>query len=53
MTERSQPQRTMKLGHTDGFYYIGVKPPLTGEEYRDLPMPSSDIAGRCSSAVLT
>jgi hypothetical protein len=31
--------REIVLGQTDGFRYIGVKPPLTNEEINGLPLP--------------
>jgi hypothetical protein len=35
-------QRTIVLGKTDGFRYLGVQPPLTREELADLPMPGGE-----------
>lgn len=39
-------QRIMKLGQTDGFRYIGFKPPLTREELDNMPLPVTTFGVR-------
>ena len=38
----SSPSRTITLGSTDGYRYLGIQPPLTVEELADLPAPRSE-----------
>lgn len=46
MIKTEQQTRTMVLGETDGFRYIGVRPPLTPEELRNIPYPSWNFEGK-------
>lgn len=42
-------QKRIALGETADYYYVGFQPPLTDEEYEQLPMPGTGVPYRGAS----